>query len=170
LLGVKTPSPLDTRKGQKCFGTQSRDFLASLVLGQKIEFTKDISQWDERYCLLRHVWIPETPKKMRSKKHINKIMIEQGFGKVSFPPEDEEFNESFEKIQKEIYQNPQGAWLNCAAELFLTKEKNVPLVDKNCPIKISKSRKIHTSQSSWYKRLTPIQCFETEEAAHQAGF
>ncbi len=170
LLGVETPSPLDPRKGQKCFGEQSRDFLASLVLGKKIEFTQDISQWDEGYCLLRHVWTQENPKKMRSKKHINKIMIEQGFGKVSFPEQDEEFNESFKEIQTNIYENPQGAWLNCAAQLFSKEQKLVPPIDKNCPIKISKSGKIHTPKSSWYRRLNPIRCFETEEAAHQAGF
>ena len=170
LLGIETPSPLDTRKGQHCFGQQARDFLASLVLGQKVEFTQDISQWDEHYCLLRHVWIPENPKKMRSKKHINKIMIEQGFGKVSFPEEDESFREEFFELQKNIFQTPQGAWLNCATQLFKKEEPESLKFDPNCPIKISSSGKIHTPKSGWYKRLKPVRCFETEAEAHQAGF
>ena len=171
LLGVETPSPLDTRKGHHCFGEQARDFLASLVLGQKIEFTQDISQWDERYCLLRHVWIPENPKKMRSKKHINKIMIEKGFGKASFHTEDERFQKEFLEIQKNLFQFPQGAWLNCASTLLQSEPPSLKKeIDADCPIKISKSGKIHTPKSSWYKRLKPIRCFETEEAAHQAGF
>lgn len=170
LLGVETPSPLDIRKGQKCFGEQSRNFLNALVLGKQIEFTKDISQLDDRYCLFRHIWLPQVHTSMTSPTHINKEIIEFGFGKASFPKQDEEFNKTFKEIQKYIYQNPKGAWLNCAAQLFEKEEKPIPSIDQNCPIKISKSGKIHTSQSSWYKRLEPIRCFETEEKAHQAGF
>ena len=170
LLGVENPSPLNTRQGQKCFGEQSRDFLAGLILGKKIEFTKDLSQLDDKYCLMRHVWLPKDLKKMGSPRHINKEMIEQGFGKVSFPTIDENFSKEFFELQENIYKNPLGAWLNCTAEIFTQKQKIEPDIDSDCPVKISKSGKVHTPSSGWYKRLNPVKCFENIEAAQKAGF
>lgn len=170
LLGVETTSPLDTRKGHQCFGEQSKDFLASLILGKQVELTKDVSQFDDRYCLLRHVWTPKKLNQIKGSIHINKEMIESGFGKVLFPKQDELFNNSFQTAQQNIYTQPKGAWLNCAAQLFQNKTKVLRPFDPECPIKISKSGKIHTPKSSWYTRLSPIQCFKTEEEAHKAGF
>jgi len=170
LLGVATPSPVNTRRGHKCFGEQSRDYLAGLILGKKIEFTKDISQLDDRYCLIRHVWIPLKAKQMGSPLHINKKMIASGFGKVSFPLIDQKFKKTFFELQENVYKNSLGGWLNCAAETFAQKQKSKPSIDPDCPVKISKSGKIHLPSSGWYKRLTPVKCFQNIENARKAGF
>ncbi len=170
LLGVATPSPVNTRHGHKCFGEQSRDYLAGLILGKKIEFTKDVSQLDNRYCLIRHVWLPLPAKQMGGPLHINKEMISNGFGKASFSVLDKKFKKAFFELQENVYKNPRGAWLNCTAETFAQKQKSQPSIDLNCPVKISKSGKIHLPSSGWYKRLTPVKCFQNIENARKAGF
>ncbi len=169
LLGVETPSPLNTHRGHRCFGKQSRDYLSNLILGKRIELTKDNSQFDNKYCLLRHVWIPSIFKKMNSKRHINKELIKDGYGKVSFPIIDKKFNKEFISIQKDVYKNPRGAWLNCIFKIFVQQKKESP-IDPDCPIKISKSGKVHTPKSGWYQRLTPVKCFQNLESAQKAGY
>ncbi len=170
LLGVITPSPFDPRKGYQCFGQQSQKHLTSLVLGKRVEFTKDMSQLDEDYSLLRHIWIPSDVKSMSPPVHVNQEMIKNGYGKTVFPPEDEKFQERFLFLQNQVYQDPVGAWYACAAKLLTPQEKASKPIDPNCPIKVSRSGKIHTPKSGWYQRLTPIQCFDTVKEATTAGF
>jgi endonuclease YncB( thermonuclease family) len=170
LLGIETPAPFDTRRGHQCFGRQSRDYLAKLILGQTVELTKDISQLDDKRCILRHVWIPQDLNKISPPRHINKEIINNGYGKTFFTEVDTEFKQEFQSIQKEVYKNPRGAWLNCATEALIPKPKEKRIVDKNCPVKVSKSGKIHTPKSGWYSRLKNVRCFQSTEKAIAAGF
>ncbi len=170
LLGIATPSPLDTRRGHQCFGKESRDFLSQLILGKNIELTQDISQLDDKRCILRHVWIPKELNKIGQPRHINKEMIKNGYGKTFFNEVDTQFKTEFLALQEEVYKNPRGAWINCATEALQGKVQKKSVFDVNCPIKISKSGKAHTPKSSWYKRLEPIKYFQNIKSAREAGF
>ena len=172
LLGVESPTPEDSRRGHSCFGKKSKKYLASLIMGKKVELRRDISQLDSRKCLLRHVWLQGGFGKLNADIHVNEKIISSGYGKENIPKIDKKYHKEFFARQLEVYENPRGAWLECAREIIAedkprTTEKKV---NPNCPIKLSSTGKYHTPASSWYSRLNSVRCFEREEDAIGAGF
>ena len=172
LLGVESPIPQDSRRGHSCFGKKAKAYLESLILNNKVELKKDISQLDDEKCLLRHVWLPGKFGQLNGDIHVNKLMITDGYGRANIPQGNKQFLKVFPKLQKEVYENPRGAWLKCAREIISkkTEKKKVKKANDDCPIKVSSTGKYHTPASSWYGRLNPEQCFDSEEDAIDAGY
>lgn len=174
LLGINVPSPNEEEKGLKCFGTYSKKYLEHLILYKQIFLEKDISDLNKQKELQRYVYLPHY-NKAQTQTFINQKMIEEGFAKSNWPNRDEKFKKQFEKIQKEVYKNPKGAWVYCLSEILNPQNPKIEEkeTDNACPIKgnISGSKKTyHTPASGWYKRLQYEQCFQTEDEAKNAGF
>lgn len=183
LLGIQTPKGDDPRPGFACFGKYSQKHLQKLIQGKTVFLEKDHQEMTERRELLRYVKII-THDKTQTEKIINQQMIEDGFARSFWPDEEDvKYQEDFEKAQKKLYENPQGAWGYCLYETIKPPEQEkieIPqklVYDPECPIKgnIAGSKKnpkktYHTPLSGWYERLQYEACFENEEEAQKAGF
>ncbi len=172
LLGIDSPPPEDSRRGHSCFGRKSKDFLTNLILDKKVELRKDISQLDEDKCLLRHVWLQGKFGELNGDIHVNEKIIRNGYGRANIPKENKKYHERFAELQKEVYEEPNGAWFECAREIISgDKAKKVERQpDADCAIKVSSTGKYHTPASSWYGRLNAVRCFDSEEEAREAGY
>ncbi|MCK5460454.1 thermonuclease family protein [Candidatus Gracilibacteria bacterium] len=178
LIGIDTPLPTDNRNGFACFGEASKNHLETLILKKKIHLIRDRSQLDENRKLLRYVFL--SPKADTPKTFINKEMIIQGFAKNSWSTKDNHYKKEFTALQKKVYKNPNGAWINCTKEILnqqRNSNKKTLKFDENCRIKgnISGSKKnpvktYHTPASHWYKNLKEEKCFDNEDAAQFDGF
>lgn len=177
MIGILSPDSNDYRKGFSCFGKASKESLESLILNKKIHLIRDKVQFSDGY-LLRYVFL--VPQKNKAQIFINKKMIEDGFAKSYWEDKNDFYKTDFESIQKEVYKNPCGAWVQCIQEILKNSQKKDEKIldfDKNCRIKgnISGSKKnpvkkYHTPTSRWYKNLKYEACFETEEEAEFDGF
>lgn len=184
LLGIQSPLPNDERSGFACFGALSQKYLAHLIAGKQVFLYRDIQDLNEDRELLRYVTLP-AHNKTGDERFINKEMVQYGFAQSFWPDDiDIKHKDTFEKLQKEVYHSPTGAWSSCLSNLVrqeqdihTPKEKPQKTPDPTCPIKgnISGSKKnpilkYHTVASGWYERLDAERCFETEEEALAAGF
>lgn len=180
LLGVEVPDPLDSRNGFACFGSRSKAYLESLILGERVFLRRDMNEIDEDRELPRYVYLPKSRR--APKVFVNKKMIQDGYGKSYWGEEDVYFQKVFDEEQKQLFSDPRGAWVDCIEQMVNNKieqkrGEHVLNTDENCPIKgnISGSKSnptktYHTPLSGWYKRIEEEACFETEEAAEGAGF
>ncbi len=115
LLGLESPLPEDKRTGFTCFGTKTKNFLESQILGKTVFLKKDVSQFNQDRELLRYVFLaPE-------ETFINHLMVEQGFARSFWSGPDQRFQKEFEVIQKQIYAAPRGAWRECVKEILQGK-------------------------------------------------
>jgi len=187
LLGIETPYPEDLREGFSCFGTQSKNYLEKLILGNKVHLVRDFSQLNSSEQLIRYVFLP-AKNKNEQEIFVNEKMIQDGYAQSFWDSkkDDNYFQKEFNNAQEKIWKDLQGAWLYCATKIAdlknndnsnqKTETKKLEF-DPNCRIKgnISGSKKnpikkYHTPASRWYKNLQHEKCFETEEAAKKDGF
>ena len=180
LQGVVIPQ--ENNQASSCFIENSRNYLENLILGKKVRIEQSLNSREiTDYKLVRNVYLVGK-RKLRGVS-INKKMIRDGFGKFSRTTLSPDLDKSgLEKVQREVYANPRGAWAICAREILNTDfsnpaKKEIREIDESCPIKgnISGTKKspiktYHTFLSGWYERIKPEQCFETEEEANFAGF
>lgn len=182
LLGIEVPETSDERSGFACFGQQSKAYLESLILGERVFLRRDITEIDEDRELPRYVYLPK--RKYRREIFVNKKMIQDGYAQSFWGEQDIYFEKNFNQIQNEVYIDTKGAWANCIEEILNNKFKqerrkeveNLQF-DEDCRIKgnISGSKKnpvktFHTPLSGWYGRIDPEMCFETEIEAEAEGF
>lgn len=121
LLGVETPPPTSIRRAHSCFGQLAKSKLQELILNKKVELRRDISQLDKDRCLVRHVWLPGEPDKLNSSIHINRLMVEDGYGRANIRQENKKYKTLFSRLQDSVYKSPRGAWSQCAREIISEK-------------------------------------------------
>lgn len=178
LLGLEVPKPSDDRAAYVCFGMHSKTYLESLILGERVFLRRDLTDIDENRELPRYVYVPKNRKK--SEIFVNEKMIQDGYAQYFEEVSDVYFKKGFVSAQEAVYGSPNGAWARCRHWVDGRKAdaKSKSLVyDEACRIKgnisgLKKSpvKTFHTPRSSWYKRVVPEQCFDTERAAEGAGF
>jgi len=122
LLGIETPLPDDPRRGFACFGKWSKLYLEFLVLEEKIFIKKDISDLNDRYELLRYIYLP--PKNELNRDiPINRKMIADGFARSFWETKDSRMKKEFDALEKEVFSNPRGAWVECIREILAERKK-----------------------------------------------
>lgn len=118
LIGLQAPDPDDERLGYACFGASSKEMLSAYVLGKKVQLIPDRININDDFEIPRYIWLLGDPNKFGSDVHINRKMIEDGFGRSNWDTADDRYKNEFEVLQREVYDDPRGAWVSCSREIL----------------------------------------------------
>lgn len=110
LIGIDTPETVDPRRAVGCFGKKASNETKRLLEGKSVYLTKDVSETDKYFRLLRYVFLPLGEGE---NLFVNDYLIRQGFAKALTYPPDIKHNERFLAAEKEARENLRGLWEEC---------------------------------------------------------
>ena len=74
-----------------------------MVGGQNVYLEKDVSETDERYALLRYVWLEDG-------KMANSLLVAEGYAKAAITPPDTLYSEQILILEDEARRKGLGLW------------------------------------------------------------
>lgn len=110
LIGIDTPETVDPRRPVGCFGKKASNETKRLVEGKNVYLTKDVSETDKYFRLLRYVFLPLGEG---NNLFVNDYLVRQGFAKSLTYPPDVKYNTRFLEAEKEARENLRGLWEEC---------------------------------------------------------
>jgi len=166
VMGLRFPSR-DQTQAERCFYQETHKFLQYALIGRQVLFKKDRFHLDREKILPRHVFLFDKGAALRQTISLAEHIIKSGYARSD--------NQELIEIERQVYQNPLGAWTACTNHIYTPQE---PIQEKNnCPIKgnitgtnSNPVKKYHTVHSPWYERTKAELCFESETEAVEAGF
>jgi len=106
LLGINAPEVKHQGNDvEECYGNESMDFLAKLVLGKKVRLESDTQTQDIYKRELRFVYLGET--------QINTFMLESGMAYKLFIPPNRKYELEFDRALEYAKSNLYGVWTYC---------------------------------------------------------
>ncbi len=105
-IGVDTPETVDPRKGVQCFGKEASAYNKSLVLGQKVRLSKDVSDMDRYHRLLRYVYLEDGTL-------LNLKLVEEGYALAATFPPDVKYSKVFVAAEAKAREAKKGLWGKC---------------------------------------------------------
>ena len=131
LLGIDAP------ESRECFGDESKQQLAKLVLGQEIFLEKDQTASDSFDRLLRYVILNDENPEVDNRL-INKEMVRGGYAKSSYTKPNRRYLSQLQAAQREAEEGGLGMWDVCNMEGTLAdpeREQDSDPYSKECVIK-----------------------------------
>ncbi|AHF07262.1 thermonuclease family protein [Desulfitobacterium metallireducens] len=98
LIGIDTP---ELKKGE--FGETARDYLKSMVLGQKVRLVYDTDRLDKYGRTLAYVYLQDGTL-------INACLLEEGYARVMTVPPNIAHAAEFNQLQAEAKEKQKGIW------------------------------------------------------------
>lgn len=166
-IGIDTPETVDPRTSVQCYGKEAAAKNRELVEGKKVRLEKDITDKDKYNRLLRYVFVGEI--------FVNRYLVEQGYAFSSTYPPDVEYQELFQKAEKEAREANRGLWGSCGT----VAGTKIVTPETGCVIKgniSSSGEKIYHMPEQRYYNKTVIsenkgeRWFCSEEEAVKAGW
>ena len=93
---------MDPRRPVECFGHESSEYNAGLVLGKTVALEKDVSETDQFGRLLRYVWLDG--------EMVNATLVRDGYAQASSYPPDVKYQALLSTLQAEARDAGRGLW------------------------------------------------------------
>ena len=178
LLGINAPESGD------CFFEESRDALAELIDGEKVDLKKDVSGMDNFGRLLRYVFLP-SGSEYTDDMFVNQRLLRGGYADIGSASQDRVYRSLLVSARNQAVTERNGMWGVCedrgdTAETEYPLEGNDQPQDPNCTIKGNISR-LNLGKTYFFVGCSNYdkvkidfskgeQYFCTEEEAMEAGF
>ncbi len=101
-IGIDSPEVANIGE---CFGKESTNKNAELVLGKKVHLVKDVSERDRYQRLLRYVYVDDV--------FINELLVRDGYASALTYPPDVKFKDVFLEAQRLARDEGKGLWSKC---------------------------------------------------------
>ena len=178
LLGINAPESGD------CFFEESRDALAELIDGEKVDLKKDVSGMDNFGRLLRYVFLP-SGSEYTDDMFVNQRLLREGYADIGSASQDRVYRSLLVSARNQAVTERNGMWGVCedrgdTAETEYPLEGNDQPQDSDCTIKGNISR-LNLGKTYFFVGCSNYdkvkidfskgeQYFCTEEEAMEAGF
>lgn len=131
LLGINAPDQ------DKCYYSESRQFLKDFLEGKTISLQKDISGKDKYGRLLRYVILPSQDPEEDSIL-VNQYILRLGYAQAINNPPDNRYRDLFYSAQEQAIRENLGLWKHCeeyGQEISTRRQKDYEPIDSDCLIK-----------------------------------
>lgn len=162
LIGVNTPETVHPTRGEEPYGREASNFTKSRLTGQKVLLETDVEERDRYGRLLAYLYL-------REGRMFNAVLVDEGYAQMATFPPNVRYVEVFRALQAGAREGGRGLWGAAA-----NQDTTPPSTDGTCKIKgniNSKGEKIyHVPGGAFYDKTKAEECFDTEAAAHAAGY